>query len=81
MTLAAGLASDPDEDGDCTRYVIDLGSPDAETGIYRWHHSAPSLALLIMVTWWALSSTARPPLGPDPDDDTAIRRDPHDARR
>jgi len=46
VTLAAGLASDPDEDGDCTRYVIDLGSSGAET-----------------------------------DDDTAIRRGPHDARR
>lgn len=77
VTLAAGLASDPDEEGNYTRYVIDLGSSGAETGIYGWHRSAPSLvllALLIVVTWWALSSIARPPLGPDPDDDTATRR-------
>lgn len=77
ITLAAGLASDPDEDGDYTRYVIDLGSSGAEAGIYGWHHSAPPLVLLvllILVTWWALTSIARPPLRPDPDGDTASRR-------
>ena len=46
-TLAAGMASRPDEDGEYTRYVVDVGSGTLGTGIYGWHHSALPLVLLV----------------------------------
>ena len=46
-TLAAGMASRPDENGEYTRYVVDVGSGTLGTGIYGWHHSALPLVLLV----------------------------------
>lgn len=77
ITLAAGAASRPDEDGRYTQYVVDLGSGSAGTGIYGWHHSAAPLALLVLLsagTWWSLARIARPPLAEDPAADGAERR-------
>ncbi|MEJ6541800.1 hypothetical protein PQI65_01095 [Brachybacterium paraconglomeratum] len=77
LTLAAGTASRPDEDGEYTRYVVDVGSGTLGTGIYGWHHSALPLVLLVPLgaaTWWALSRIARPPLAEAEPADTANRR-------
>lgn len=77
LTLAAGTASRPDEDGEYTRYVVDVGSGTLGTGIYGWHHSALPLVLLMPLgaaTWWALSRIARPPLAEAEPADTAKRR-------
>lgn len=76
-TLAAGMASRPDEDGEYTRYVVDVGSGTLGTGIYGWHHSALPLVLLVPLgaaTWWALSGIARPPLAEAEPADAANRR-------
>lgn len=77
LTLAAGTASRPDEDGEYTRYVVDVGSGTLGTGIYGWHHSALPMVLLVPLgaaTWWALSRIARPPLAEAEPADTANRR-------
>lgn len=77
LTLAAGTASRPDEDGEYTRYVVHVGSGTLGTGIYGWHHSALSLVLLVPLgaaTWWALSGIARPPLAEAEPADAANRR-------
>lgn len=76
-TLAAGMASGPDENGEYTLYVVDVGSGTLGTGIYGWHHSALPLVLLMPLgaaTWWALSRIARPPLAEAEPADTAKRR-------
>ncbi|MDV3294687.1 MAG: hypothetical protein LOY01_02565 [Brachybacterium paraconglomeratum] len=77
LTLAAGTASRPDEDGEYTRYVVHVGSGTLGTGIYGWHHSALPLVLLVPLgaaTWWALSGIARPPLAEAEPADAANRR-------
>lgn len=77
LTFAAGLASQPDDDGNYTMYLVDFGSSAAGSSIYGWHYSALPLvllALMVLATWWALSSIARPPLGSDPVTDAATRR-------
>ena len=77
LTLAAGTASRPDEDGEYTRYVVNVGSGTLGTGIYGWHHSALPLVLLMPLgaaTWWALSRIARPPLAEAEPADAANRR-------
>ena len=82
-TLAAGMASRPDEDGEYTRYVVDVGSGTLGTGIYGWHHSALPLVLLVPLgaaTWWALSGIARPPLAEAADAADRRRRSANVAR-
>lgn len=83
LTLAAGTASRPDEDGEYTRYVVDVGSGTLGTGIYGWHHSALPLVLLVPLgaaTWWALSRIARPPLAEAADAADRRRRSANVAR-
>lgn len=77
ITLSTGFASQPDDEGRYTQYVIDVGSGTLGTGIYGWHYSVIPLILLVFLTvrtWWALSALARPPLGTDLALDRARRR-------
>ena len=83
LTLAAGTASRPDEDGEYTRYVVDVGSGTLGTDIYGWHRSALPLVLLVPLgaaTWWALSRIARPPLAEAADAADRRRRSANVAR-
>lgn len=77
LTLAAGFASQPDDQGRYTMYLVDFGAAAAGSTIYGWHYSAVPLTLLVLtvaITWWGLASVARPPLATDHVADTAVRR-------
>lgn len=77
LTLSAGMASQPNDAGEYSLYVVDLGSAAFGTAIYGWHHSLiPSVlcVLLSATTWWTLSRIARPPLPPTRAADAADRR-------
>lgn len=77
LTLAAGLASRPNDDGEYVEYLVDLGSGAIGTTIYGWHFSVLPLVLLALLTaaaWWVLARIARPPLAEDHGADAADRR-------
>ncbi|MCE0508137.1 hypothetical protein LVJ59_03740 [Microbacterium sp. KKR3/1] len=79
LALAAGAASETNERGEYTRFSITLGSSgtSASTGIYGWHYSLPSLALLgvlLLATAIGWLLIPRPAWSYDIDRDTAIRR-------
>lgn len=77
LTVAAGLASEADEQGNYTMYWVDLGSMTIGSSIYGWHHSLVPLvvlALLTAATWWALASIARPPLNSMHGADSLVRQ-------
>lgn len=67
LTLAAGLASQPNDAGEYALYAVDFGSGAIGATIYGWHYSlVPSVlwVLLCAATWWTLTRIARPPLDP-----------------
>ncbi|MDN6398864.1 MAG: hypothetical protein L0K01_00195 [Brachybacterium sp.] len=67
LTLAAGLASQPNDAGEYALYAVDFGSGAIGATIYGWHYSlVPSVlwVLLGAATWWTLTRIARPPLDP-----------------
>ncbi|MFK3679471.1 hypothetical protein ACI2IP_17250 [Microbacterium sp. NPDC090218] len=79
LSLAAGAASERDELGQYTLFSITLGTSgaSASTGIYGWHYSLPSLALLgvlLVATTVAWLLIPRPAWSDDIDRDTALRR-------
>lgn len=79
LTLAAGAASETDEQGQYTLFSLTLGTSgtSASTGIYGWHYSLPSLALLgalLAATTVAWLLIPRPAWSDDIDRDTAVRR-------
>ncbi|GAA1490164.1 hypothetical protein [Brachybacterium sacelli] len=77
VTVAAGLASERDEAGQFTRYVIELGPGGSATNIYGWHHSVgPLIAVIILLAAAvaALAGIARPPHTEDVEADIARRR-------
>lgn len=77
LSLAAGFASEPDDQGRHVRYTADFGSASVSTEIYGWHVSAVPLvvlALTLATGWRALTSIARRPPGADVEVDSAARR-------
>ncbi|GAA1212970.1 hypothetical protein [Rhodoglobus aureus] len=78
VTVLAGLASEPDEEGLWRSFTIDAGTEISfGTGIYGWYYSLPSLALLavlIAVTMVALWLIARPAISTDQVNDVRMRQ-------
>jgi len=78
VTVLAGLASEPDEDGRWRNFTVDAGSSlSFGTNIYGWYYSVPGLILLaalIAVTIVVLWLIARPAMGTDHDDDVRMRQ-------
>ncbi|MEV4667030.1 hypothetical protein [Microbacterium sp. LWO12-1.2] len=79
LTVAAGTASELDDQGRYTTYTISIGTTGTEmgTGIYGWHYSLPALAglvalLLVTATAWAL--LPRPAWSTDIAHDATVRR-------
>lgn len=76
ITLSAGIASSPDEEGHWRMFQIELGTTTASTWIYGWYYSTTSLILIAGVLVFAalaLGVVARPPLGSNPELDIARR--------
>lgn len=77
ISVLAGMASEPDEEGLWRNYTVDAGSSISfGTRIYGWYYSVPALMLLaalIAVTIVALWLIARPSLSTNPDDDVRMR--------
>ncbi|MBH0130182.1 hypothetical protein [Salinibacterium sp. NK8237] len=77
VSVLAGLASEPDEEGLWRNYTVDAGSSISfGTRIYGWYYSVPALILLaalIAVTIVALWLIARPSLSTNHDDDVRMR--------
>ncbi|GAA1484163.1 hypothetical protein [Brachybacterium fresconis] len=77
VTVAAGLASQRDDAGHFTRYVVELGPGSMATTIYGWHLSVGPLVavgVLLVATVVALAGIARPPHPEDLEADIARRR-------
>lgn len=77
VTVAAGMASEPDEQGFWRMLVVDTGVGGGATTIYGWYYSRPALALvavLAAVTVGALWLIARPGVGVDQVNDVPLRR-------
>ena len=77
VTVAAGMASEPDEQGFWRLLVVDTGIGGGATSIYGWYYSRPALALvavLAAVTVAALWLIARPAVGVDQVNDVQLRR-------
>ncbi|MDJ0349131.1 hypothetical protein [Cryobacterium sp. PH29-G1] len=77
LTVAAGMASEPDEQGFWRILVVDTGVGGGSTTIYGWYYSRPALVLvaaLAAVTVVALWLIARPPVGVDEANDVQLRR-------
>jgi len=77
LTLAAGMASQPNESGEDVDYWVDYGSGAIGATIYGWHYSLVPSALWMLLcaaTLWTLSRIARPPL------DTTRATDAEDRR-
>ncbi|HIZ36254.1 MAG TPA: hypothetical protein H9815_10775 [Candidatus Ruania gallistercoris] len=65
VTVAAGLASEPDEGGRYRTYSVQNGDFSMGTQIYGWYYSVPALVLLavtVLVVIGALILIARPRL-------------------
>jgi hypothetical protein len=78
LTLAAGAASEPDDQtGLYTTYQVDLGGGRAMgTSIYGWFFSVPaliSLGIMLVVATLALFLIARPALDLDKEQDVYVR--------
>ncbi|GAP61480.1 hypothetical protein AHiyo1_51850 [Arthrobacter sp. Hiyo1] len=77
LSLAAGLASVPDQAGNYTMLTVQIGTMRVGTTIYGWYYSIPAMALLMVLigtAWAGLALVARPPLGDAREQDAAIRR-------
>lgn len=78
-TVAAGLASEPDDVGRYRMYWVHNGNSSMGTEIYGWYHSVPALVLLgliVVLVLVALAFIARPrlALGEERARDVALRR-------
>lgn len=77
ITLLAGLASSPDENGRYTIYAVRASSTStASTTIYGWWFSMPCLiliAFLALTTLIGLTVISRPALAVDAESDAAMR--------
>jgi len=77
VSVLAGVASEPDEEGLWRNYTVDAGSSISfGTRIYGWYYSVPALMLLaalIAVTIVVLWLIARPSLSANLDDDVRMR--------
>jgi hypothetical protein len=76
VTVAAGMASQQDEQGFWRILVVDTGIGGGSTSIYGWYYSRPALALvavLIAVTLGALWLIARPAVAVDQVNDVQLR--------
>lgn len=76
VTVAAGMASQQDEQGFWRILVVDTGVGGGSTAIYGWYYSRPALALvavLAAVTLGALWLIARPAVGVDQVNDVQLR--------
>lgn len=77
VTIAAGIASSPDDQGRYTTYWVDFGAAAAGTGIYGWHYSGPAMVihgLLLLAAVLAVRSIAKPPPAVEHAADAATRR-------
>ncbi|MBM7846908.1 hypothetical protein [Arthrobacter roseus] len=77
VTVLAGMASEPDDEGLWRSITVDFGTTTIGTGIYGWYYSVPALALLAVLlaaTVLALWLIARPALGVDHANDVLTRR-------
>jgi len=77
LSIAAGLASVPDQTGRYTMLTVQIGTMRVGTTIYGWYYSIPAMALLTILigtAWAGLALIARPPLGDAREQDAAIRR-------
>jgi cytochrome bd-type quinol oxidase subunit 2 len=76
----AGLASSPDDDGQFTRIVLDMGNAQASTVFFGWAFGIPvlvGLVLLLLIVFVALWRIARAAVPADPirrEHETAARR-------
>lgn len=78
LSVAAGAASSPDEEGRYRLLAMDSGAAEIRVLIYGWHYSLPSLVALVLfigTTFLALRGIARPPLTVDAHQDTAVREE------
>ncbi|MCC4908887.1 hypothetical protein [Microbacterium sp. cx-59] len=77
LTVVAGLASGPDEDGRYLMYTVQMSTnSSAGTSIYGWFYSVPCLvlvALVVAVSLLSLWAIGRPPLAADRERDSARR--------
>lgn len=77
LTIAAGAASSPDENGHYTMYWASIGTMRFGTQIYGWFFSTPSLvslAALLVMLCAALSVIASRAWDDDIEADAAVRR-------
>ena len=78
LSLVAGAASEPDEEGRQLRFTMPAGTGSTvSTTIYGWYFSLPALAVVAVLLATAViawTSVARPPWGDDVASDTAVRR-------
>ncbi len=77
VTVLAGMASEPDDEGLWRSITVDFGTTTIGTGIYGWYYSVPALALLAVLlaaTVLALWLIARPAIGVDHVNDALTRR-------
>ncbi len=78
VTIPAGMASSPDEQGLYRTYWVDFGTESSiGSGIYGWYYSLPATVihgLLLLAALLAISSIARPPLPDEHSVDVAVRR-------
>lgn len=77
LSLAAGLASVPDQAGHYTLFRFQIGTMGAGSTIYGWYYSIPAMFLLMILVgtaWAGLALLARPPLGDAREKDAAVRR-------
>lgn len=77
VSVAAGLASEPDHNGHYAITTFRSGTMGAFISIYGWYYSVPAiimLAALLGIAWAGLALTARPALGDAREEDVAVRR-------
>jgi hypothetical protein len=78
ISILAGLASRPDEQGRHVLYNLSrTGNDAASTSIYGWWFSVPGLVLIaaiIVIALFDLAVISRPSFGTDSEGDAAIRR-------
>jgi len=77
LSLAAGLASAPDETGRYAMFNFKIGTMSVGSTIYGWYYSVPAMLLLIILitsAWVGLALVARPPLSEPREQDAAVRR-------
>lgn len=77
ISIAAGLASEPDDQGRYFIHWIDSGVMKGGTSIYGWYYSVPAMVLLVVLlgfTAFSLWRVSRPPLGIDTAAENAKRK-------